>query len=241
MPSTASIALGAALSLAGAWIVASRGQGTRAAAWSGLVPALAASAGFGAPGVAPLALFVLGAGALTRRGRDRKAALGAAERNEGRRGLANVAAKLTLPALRGAVAAALPAHAPLCAAGYAAGLAGAFADTAATEIGPLGAGGAFAWGRGGVRRVPHGTPGAVSAAGVAAGAAAACATAAAGSVAGLHPWGTAGLAAACGFGASLLESLAAATPAGVRLGHHGRNAALSLVATGAAMALAGRW
>lgn len=239
MPSTASVLLGAGCSILGAWIVASRGQGTRAAAWSGLVPALAASAGFGAPAIAPLALFVLGAGALTRRGRERKESLGAAERNEGRRGVVNVAAKLTLPAFLGAVAAAFPAHAPLCAAGYAAGLAGAFADTAATEVGPLAKGGAFALGRGVARGVPHGTPGAVSVAGIAASAGAAGATAAVAAAAGLLPWGTAGIAAGCGFGASFLESLAAATAAGRRLGHHGRNAALSLLATGTALALVG--
>lgn len=239
MPSTASIALGAGFSILGAWIVASRGQGTRAAAWSGLVPALAASAGFGAPAIAPLALFVLGSGTLTRRGRDRKESLGAAEANEGRRGVVNVAAKLSLPALLGAVAAVFPAHAPLCAAGYAAGIAGAFADTAATEVGPLARGVAFSIDRGGIHGVLHGTPGAMSVAGLAAGAAASGAAGAAAVAAGLLPWETAGLAAACGFGASVLESLAATTTAGRRMGHHGRNAALSLLATGAALAAAG--
>ena len=238
MPSSFSILLGLALSLLGAAVVMTLRQGTRAAALAGLVPASAAAIGFGAPALAPLVLFVLGGGALTRLGRATKEAAGAAEPSEGRRGVANVAAKLGLPAMLGLAAAAVHAGGGAGAAGagariavaFAAALAAAFADTAATEIGPLARGTAYRMAGVGIRRVPHGTAGAVSLAGVAAALAAAASIGAVSCIAGLvTPRGSV-IAATCGFVAALAESAAASTGWGKRLGHHGRNAALSATA-----------
>ena len=238
MPSSFSILLGLALSLLGAAVVMTLRQGTRAAALAGLVPASAAAIGFGAPALAPLVLFVLGGGALTRLGRTTKEATGAAEPSEGRRGVANVAAKLGLPAMLGLAAAAVHAgggpgasgNAARIAVAFAAALAAAFADTAATELGPLARGAAYRVGWTGVRRVPHGTPGAVSLAGVVVAVAAAAAIGVVSRAVGLvTPRGCA-IAAACGFAAALAESAAASTGWGRRLGHHGRNAALSATA-----------
>src|SRR5712675_675237 len=79
-------------------------QGTRAGALAGFLVALVAALGLGAGSFLPLAIFVLGSGLLTRLGRARKERLGAAEGNRGRRGLAHVAAKLSIPALAGALA-----------------------------------------------------------------------------------------------------------------------------------------
>lgn len=238
MPSSSSILLGLALSLLGAAVVMTLRQGTRAAALAGLVPASAAAVGFGAPGLAPLILFVLGGGALTRLGRTTKEAAGAAEPGEGRRGVVNVAAKLGLPAMLGLAAAAVHAgggangstDGARIAVAFAAALAAAFADTAATEIGPLARGAAYRVGGGGIRRVPHGTPGAVSMAGVVAALAAGASIGiVSGSVGLVTPRGGV-IAATCGVVAALAESVAATTGWGRRLGHHGRNAALSATA-----------
>ncbi len=217
-----------------------RRQGTVAAALTGLVPATAASLGFGAPAIAPLALFVLGAGALTAAGRTAKAARGVGEGNEGTRRVRNVAAKLALPAVAGVSALLWPAQSGMLATGYVAGLAGAFADTAATETGPLAAGRPFLPRWGAWRRVAHGTPGAMSPLGAAAGIAAAAATAAVAVLPDLIGWRAAGIAAVSGWGASVLESLIAPTGLGRSLGHEGRNALLSVVAMIAAVLWVGR-
>jgi uncharacterized protein (TIGR00297 family) len=200
------------------------------------VPAAAASIGFGAPALAPLAVFVLGGGALTRVGREIKEAAGAAEPHEGRRGVGNVAAKLGLPAILGLAAAAVhagggaggAADSARLAVAYSAGLAAAFADTAATELGPLAGGAAHRIGATGLRRVPHGSPGAVSAAGLAASFGAAAVIGVVSILVGLTTPRGGAIAAACGVLAALAESIAASTGWGQRLGHHGRNAALSM-------------
>jgi len=179
----------------------------------------------------PLAVFVLGAGALTRLGRPSKQAAGAAEANEGRRGGWNVAAKLGIPALLG-IAGMLGHRGPPLSFAYAAALAGAFADTSGTEIGPLGGGLAFALRDGRLQRLPHGTPGGVSVAGLIASAVAAIAVAWASTLSGLIAGSSApGIVAAAGFSASLLESAIAATPFGRPLQHFGRNVMVSAVAS----------
>ncbi len=100
----------------------------------------------------------------------------------------------------------------------AASLAGAFADTAATELGPLAGGRVLGLKGGRFTRLAHGAPGGMSAAGLAA---AAVSSALIGLLAlgvGLlrSPAG-AGIVAASGTLASLLESLLAGTPAGTRI------------------------
>ena len=219
-----------ALACAGAAIVATTGQGTWRGALAGLVVAFLAILGLGPGALLPLGLFVLGSGALTRVGRGRKEAKGTAEAHRGRRGPANVAAKLGLPALFGAAGLALdPASGvrALLGAMYAAALAGAFADTAATEVGPI-AGGPV-WTLRGLRptRTEHGAAGGVSAAGLATSIVAAALTGWAASRSGLIPAALWPFAAGAGLMATWIESALAPTSLGRSLGHHGRNACLS--------------
>ncbi len=227
---------GALFALAGAVLVILTRQGTPAAALLGLGVALLAAAGLGAAALAPLAIFVLGSGLLTRIGRARKTLLGTAEPDQGKRGVPHVAAKLSVPALACALALLRGPGEGTLALVYVAALAGAFADTAATELGPLMGGRAL--GLRGLRLVPlpHGTPGGMSAGGLAAGVAAACAVAFGSSGVGLLAAAPQGFAAAgAGFLASVVESLVAGTRLGVRAGHFGRNAILSLASAGFAL------
>ena len=224
------------LALGGAALVLLTRQGTVRAALTGFLVALIAALGFGAGSFLPLALFVLGSGLLTRLGRARKERLGAAEGDRGRRGAAHVAAKLALPALAGALAIVDAAPLDALALLYVASLAGAFADTAATELGPVLGGPAFAVRAGSVAAVPHGTPGGMSAAGFAVSAVAALAVATAALGVRLLGLSLACSAAAAGFLAATLESLLAGTRLGVRAGHFGRNVFLSLTAGGLALA-----
>ncbi|HKW51066.1 MAG TPA: DUF92 domain-containing protein [Candidatus Eisenbacteria bacterium] len=220
-----------ALATAGAVVVRVMGQGTRAGAAAGLLVAFLCILGLGPGALLPLAVFVLGGGALTRFGRSTKEAAGAAEANQGRRGARHVAAKLSIPALLGIAGMLGQGGQPLSFA-YAAALAGAFADTCATEIGPLGGGFAFALHDGRLRRVPHGTAGGVSVAGLIASAVAATAVAWASTLSGLIGWTSGpGMVAAAGFTASLLESIVGATALGGALGHYGRNLMVSAVAS----------
>jgi len=232
-------AWGAVLALAGTLLILLTRQGTPAGALAGLVVALCAAAGFGAAALLPLATFVLGAGVLTRAGRARKERLGAAEADRGRRGVPHVAAKLSLPALAGALAFFHAAPQGALALVYVASLAGAFADTAATEAGPLLGGRAYAIRGGGIAALPHGAPGGMSAGGFLAAALGAFAVAAgAHSVRLLDTTPTAWTAAGAGFLAGILESLLAGTAWGARVGHFGRNVFLSLAS--AALALSAR-
>lgn len=230
-PTPTTIALG--LACAGAGIVATTGQGTWRGALAGLVVAFLAILGLGPGALLPLGIFVLGSGALTRLGRARKEAAGAAEAHRGRRGIANVGAKLGLPALLGAAGLLVdPASgaAEFFGAMYSAALAAAFADTAATEVGPIARG--PAWALRGLRpsRVEHGTPGGVSLAGIATSIVAAALVGWAASRSELIPAALWPLAAASGVVATWMESALAGTALGRSLGHHGRNACLSAVA-----------
>lgn len=230
---------GLLLAAAGAAVVLVTRQGTAGAALLGFAVALALVLGFGPGVLAPVALFVLGSGALTRAGRARKERLRAAQVDRGRRSAAHVAAKLGVPALLGIVAAAAPGMAPVLGGGAAAALAAAFADTSATEIGPLAGGAVFRLGGGRVARAAHGAPGGVSAAGLIAGAVAALAIGALARAVRLGPATGAPFAAAgAGFGATLVESAVAGTAAGRRAGGIGRNLFLSALAAAAGCALA---
>ena len=225
------IALG--LACAGAGLVGATGQGTWRGALAGVAVAFLAILGLGPGALLPLGVFVLGSGALTRLGRARKEAAGAAEAHRGRRGIANVGAKLGLPALLGAAGLFVdPASgaAELLRMMYSAALAAAFADTAATEVGPIARG--PAWALRGLRpsRVEHGTPGGVSLAGIATSIVAATLVAWTSSRSGLIPAALWPLAAASGVVATWIESALAGTALGRSLGHHGRNACLSAVA-----------
>ena len=232
-------ARGALLALAGAALILLTRQGTPAGALAGFAVALLAAAGFGAPALLPLAVFVLGSGLLTRLGRARKERLGAAQADQGRRGFPHVAAKLSLPALAGALAFFRAAPEGALALVYVASLAGAFADTASTELGPVMGGGALGLRGARLKALPHGAPGGMSAGGFLAAAAAASAVAIGASwVRLLDAPPAAWAAAAAGFLASVLESLLAGTAWGTRAGHFGRNVFLSLAS--AALALSAR-
>ncbi len=218
-------------------------QGTPAGALTGLLIALAATAGLGAAAFAPLAVFVLGSGVLTRLGRADKERLGAAENNRGQRGASNVIAKLSVPAVAGALAIVHTAPENALTLVYVAALAGAFADTAATELGPLAGGRVLAVRGSRLVTMPHGVPGGMSAVGIlaAAGASALIALCALG-VGLLGEHGAIWTAAASGLVASVLESLFAGTPAGGRVGHFGRNLFVSLASAGnALLARAAGW
>src|SRR2546427_242361 len=103
-----------------------------------------------------------------------------------------------------------------------AALAGAFADTGATEAGPLLRGRAFGLRSGRLTALPHGTPGGMSAGGFLAAALAALAVAAGAWAARLLESAPAAwTAAGAGFLASVLESLIAGTTWGTRMGHFG--------------------
>ena len=229
-------AQGALLSIGGAALVLLLRQGTLGGALAGAVVALLSTAGFGAAAFGPLAVFVLSAGALTGIGRQRKEALGAAERNRGQRGVSHVVAKLGLPAVFGAVAlAGVAPHAAISVA-YVAALAGAFADTAATELGPLGPRAAFLLRGFRAEAVPHGSPGAVSLAGLSAAVLASGTLAWSALASGvLERAAFAWLASAAGFAAAFLESLLAAGAWGRRIGHFGRNLFVSVAAAAVAL------
>jgi len=228
--------MGALLALAGAALILLTRQGTPAGALAGFAVALLAALGLGAASLLPLAVFVLGSGALTRIGRERKERIGAAEGDRGRRGASHVAAKLSLPAVAAALALFGLAPGRALALVYVASLAGAFADTAATELGPVIGGPAFGLRGGRVVVLAHGTPGGMSLAGFAAAAAAAWAVAwSAWSVGLLDAASVAYVAAGSGFLASVLESLLGGTAWGARAGHFGRNVFLSLASAGLAI------
>ena len=145
-------------------------------------------------------VFFLAGTAATKLGYRRKAALGVAQADTGRRGAAHVVANCLVPAALLLLG--------VRAVGYVAAFGAALADTLGTEIGTL-------FGRRPVsaltfRPVPAGTPGAVSLAGTAASLAGAVAIAFAGKGVGLIPVGLVLAAAAGGFVGALAESLVAA-------------------------------
>jgi uncharacterized membrane protein len=230
---------GLGLALLGVVLVLATRQGTPGAAFLGFAVSLLIVLGFGPGAMAPLTLFVLGSGLLTRLGRRRKERLRAAEPDRGRRRAVHVAAKLGVPGLLGLAAVLVPGIRVVAGTGAAAALAAAFADTAATEVGPL-AGGPVArlqgwrW-----TRAAHGEPGGVSATGLAAGAVAALLTAALAYAVGMGAAQCAPLLVfGAGFGAMLVESVVAGTEPGRRLGHFGRNALLSMLAAAGGCTLA---
>jgi uncharacterized protein (TIGR00297 family) len=225
-----------ALAGAGAAYVSLSGQGTVSGALAGFAVATAVIMGLGPGALAPLAVFVIGAGALTRLGRARKEAIGSAEPNRGRRDPRHVAAKLGLPALLGLAALATREHRLLDVA-YVAALAGAFADTAATEVGPLGRGRALVLEGGRFRSVEHGTPGGMSAAGIGSAALGAAMVSVAAAASGLVEPAGALLAGISGWIATVVESLVAGTRLGGALGHFGRNLLLSAGAATIAITL----
>jgi uncharacterized membrane protein len=238
-----SVLAGLALSAVGALLVLATRQGTLRGAAAGFLVSAVIVTGLGVGAFAPLAVFVLGSGALTRLGAGSKRARGLEEGNRGRRGAAHVGAKLALPALCGALGLAHAGAPDALALVFTAAIAGAFADTAGTEVGPLAKGRVLVLERGSPVVAPHGAPGGVSLAGFAASALAAVAVAGAALYdGGLAGWRAGAAAAAAGVAGSLAESVLARTGIGASLGHHGRNGAVSVFsAAGALLARAAGW
>lgn len=227
---------GALLAVTGSVLVLALRQGTAAGAVAGLAVALLATAGLGAGAIAPLAVFVLGAGAMTRIGREQKERMGVAERDQGRRGAPHVAAKLALPALAGVGALLSVAPTALLSLVYAGALAGAFADTAATELGPLVRGRVVGVRRLRLRALEHGTPGGMSVTGLLAAAIAATFLAWSARATGILASGAAvWVVAGSGFFATVLESVVTGSAVGLRIGHHGRNVLVSIASAAGAL------
>lgn len=200
---------------------------------AGCAVGAAISVGWGLPGLAPLgAFFVLGSAA-TRIGYARKTDRGTAERSGGARGAGRVLAKGGVAA----VAALWPA--PCAAAALTGALAAALADTLGTEIGTLAAGEPRLLP--GLRRVPAGTPGAVSGVGTLGLVAGAALVPAAAAGAGLLPWSLVPWVAGGGASGALLESLlGGCAPAFARLPGTARNVVTTAIgATLAAIAASG--
>ena len=163
---------------------------------------------------AAIAAFVVVGSTATRTGAAKKRALHIAEANDGRRGARHAFAKLGVPAILATISWATTAPERWRFAAIAALAAAAF-DTVASEVGPLFAAAPRSPWTG--RRVPPGTPGAISLAGCGAGGIAAALVIAAAHLAVPIParsWGIALLAACV---ASLAESGAGArlVPAGL--------------------------
>lgn len=164
---------------------------TVAGAITGAVIGVAVWLGAGWQGWALLVGSFVLAALTTRAGHARKAALGIAEERGGRRGPGNAIANTGLFAWAAIVAVGMEAPASALLAGVAA-LAAAVSDTVASEAGKAFGRTTWAWAASGPwrawRRVPAGTPGAVSLEGTVAGAAAAAAIAAAAAGLGLIAW-----------------------------------------------------
>ena len=223
--------IGLILAAGAALVVRFTGQGNWAGALAGFVAAALAVLGFGPGALLPLATFVFGSGILTRLGRARKERAGMAEPNRGRRDVRHVAAKLGFPAILAASVLVRPEASNALALAYAAALAGAFADTAGTETGPLGTGPVVAWRGAKLERVEHGTAGGMSMLGILASIEGAGTVGVASLVTGLLPAPAAAIAAGAGWIAAAIESLVGGLALGRALGHFGRNVLVSAIAT----------
>jgi len=223
--------IGFLLAVGAAVLVRFTGQGNWTGALSGFVVAALAVLGFGPGALFPLATFVFGSGILTRLGRARKENAGMAEPNRGRRDFRHVLAKLGIPAILATIAIVRPEASATLALAYVAALAGAFADTAATETGPLAKGPVVAWRGAKLERVPHGTTGGMSALGCLASVVGALTVGLGSIVTGLLPPSAAAIAAGAGWIAAAIESMVGGLAAGRALGHFGRNVLVSAIAT----------
>jgi len=202
--------LGAAVNLA--FALTARALG--AVSWSGVAAGLPVGmtiATFGGlPAFGVLAFFFLMGSAATRLGYLRKAERGIAQEQGGARGAAHALANCSVAAflafLAGSVSEPLRGALWL---GFAASLATAACDTLGSEIGPLGRRQPFLITR--LRRVPAGTPGAVSLLGTAAGGLGALLVGVAAAVLGVIPARWLGIVPAAALFGTMLESFLGAT------------------------------
>ncbi len=178
--------------------------------WGGMAVGTAVATFTGMGGFAVLALFFILGSAATRLGYARKAGRGIAQEARGARGVVHALANGSVPAYLAFLSACTAA--PLSGAlrvAFVASLATAVCDTLGSEVGPLVRGDPFLVTR--LRRVPAGTPGAVSLPGTAAGAAAALLLAAVAAFLGVMPPGAVGVVVVAALLGSLLESFLGAT------------------------------
>jgi uncharacterized protein (TIGR00297 family) len=197
---TSHLLLAFGVNAAAAGLTGALGIVSRSGAVAGGIAGFLILAFGGWSGYALLWAFFLAGTIATKLGYRRKAALGVAQADTGRRGAAHVVANCLVPAALVLLG--------VRAVGFVAAFAAALADTLGTEIGTL-------FGRRPVspltfRPVPAGTPGAVSLPGTAASALGAAAIAFAGAGLGLIPARLAAAAAAGGFLGALAESFVAA-------------------------------
>jgi uncharacterized protein (TIGR00297 family) len=190
-------------------------------AWAGALAGLIVVVAGGWGAYAALWAFFAAGTAATRWGYGRKERQGVAQADRGRRGAAHVVANVGVPA------ALLVLGAPPVA--FVAALGAALADTLGTEIGGLYGRSPFSLLK--IRRLPVGSAGAVSAAGVLAGAAGAALMGAVGVLAGILTAPAIAVVAAAGIAGSLAESVALdlARTNGFRLDHEFANAFNTLV------------
>jgi len=186
----------------------------RSVSWSGVAggvlvgTVIATFAGMA--GFAVLACFFFLGSAATRLGYSRKARRGIAQEGQGARGVVHALANCSVPAYLAFLSASTgPSLAGALRVAFVASVATAACDTLGSEVGPLGKGEPFLVTR--FRRVPAGTPGAVSLLGTAAGVAGALMVGAVGVVLGLIPGWTLPLVVVAALLGALLESFLGAT------------------------------
>lgn len=207
---TRSFALG--LAVTGLFALAAKVVGS--VSWSGvaggMVVGTAIATFTGVGGFTVLAVFFILGSAATRLGYARKARMGIAQDARGARGVVHALANCSVPAYLAFLSASTTA--PLSGAlrvAFVASVATAACDTLGSEIGPLARGDPFLVTR--LRRVPAGTPGAVSLLGTAVGVAAALLVAAAASSLGVIPAGAVIVVVVAALFGALLESFLGAT------------------------------
>jgi len=200
------------LAVTGLFALAAKGVGS--VSWSGVAGGVAVGTAIatftGMAGFAVLALFFILGSAATRLGYARKARKGIAQEARGARGVAHAVANCSVPAYLAFLSASTAA--PLSGAlrvAFVASVATAACDTLGSEVGPLAGGNPVLVTR--LRRVPAGTPGAVSLLGTTAGAAAALLLAAVAVLLGMIPPGAVIIVVVAALLGALLESFLGAT------------------------------
>jgi uncharacterized protein (TIGR00297 family) len=200
------------LALTGLFALAARGTGS--VSWSGVAGGMLVGtviATFAGPsGFAVLALFFILGSVATRLGYARKARRGIAQEDRGARGWVHALANGSVPAYLAFLGASTsPELAAMLRVAFVASVATAACDTLGSEAGPLGKGEPLLITR--MRRVPAGTPGAVSLLGTGAGAAGALLIGMLAAALGTIPAWTIGVVVAAALLGALLESVLGAT------------------------------
>jgi uncharacterized protein (TIGR00297 family) len=200
------------LALTGLFALAARWMGS--VSWSGVAGGLLVGtviATFAGPsGFAVLALFFILGSVATRLGYARKARRGIAQEDRGARGWVHALANGSVPAYLAFLGASTASPlAEMLRVAFVAAVATAACDTLGSEAGPLGKGEPLLITR--MRRVPAGTPGAVSLLGTGAGAAGALSIGMLAAALGMIPAWTIGVVVAAALLGALLESVLGAT------------------------------